>query len=161
WEWRRESPIRPVVFDDPGRMTDEVVHLHLEHRVVQRLLGRFMAQGFVHHDLSRACLAPTADPIPRVVLVGRLGLYGAGAARPHQELMFVTARWVDPRKRSGPLKPYGREAEGNTLQLLEESLSKPVQPVNKVMLQELQAGSPRDVAELLPHLERRGADHAD
>jgi hypothetical protein len=33
WEWRRESALRPVVFDDPGTMTGEVVHLHLEHRV--------------------------------------------------------------------------------------------------------------------------------
>ncbi|MCB1021453.1 MAG: helicase, partial [Acidobacteria bacterium] len=57
FEWRRDSPIRPVVFEDPGEVTDEVVQLHLEHRVVQRLLGRFAAQGFVQHDLSRACLA--------------------------------------------------------------------------------------------------------
>ena len=71
WEWRRTSPIRPVVFEDPG-VDDEVVHLHLEHRVVQRLLGRFTAQGFVHHDLSRACLAQTSDAIPRVILLGRL-----------------------------------------------------------------------------------------
>jgi hypothetical protein len=66
WDWRRESSIRPVVFASPDMMTDDVVHLHLEHRVVQRLLGRFIAQGFVHNDLSRACLAQTADPIPRV-----------------------------------------------------------------------------------------------
>ena len=59
WEWRRESPIRPVVFHDTGTMDQDVVHLHLEHRVVQRLLGRFTAQGFVHHDLSRACLSQT------------------------------------------------------------------------------------------------------
>ena len=57
WEWRSQSPIRPVVFEDSGTMEEDVVHLHLEHRVVQRLLGRFTAQGFVHHDLSRACLA--------------------------------------------------------------------------------------------------------
>jgi hypothetical protein len=42
---------------------------------VQRLLGRFLAQGFVYHDLSRACLAQSDDPIPRVVLLGRLALY--------------------------------------------------------------------------------------
>jgi superfamily II DNA or RNA helicase len=55
WEWRRTSPIRPVVFDAPDIVTDDVVHLHLEHRIVRRLLGRFSAQGFIHHDLSRAC----------------------------------------------------------------------------------------------------------
>ncbi|GAG23804.1 unnamed protein product, partial [marine sediment metagenome] len=87
WEWRRESPIRPVVFEDPGTMDEDVVHLHLEHRVVQRLLGRFTAQGFVHHDLSRACLAQTTDTIPRVILLGRLALYGPGAARLHEELV--------------------------------------------------------------------------
>jgi hypothetical protein len=55
-------------------MDQDVVHLHLEHRVVQRLLGRFTAQGFVLHDLSRACLAQSKDAIPRVILIGRLCL---------------------------------------------------------------------------------------
>ena len=78
WEWRRNSPIRPVVFEDPGVVTEEVVQFHLEHRVVQRLLGRFTAQGFVHHDLSRACMAQTSDAVARVILIGRLALYGPG-----------------------------------------------------------------------------------
>ena len=104
-------------------MDDDVVHLHLEHRVVQRLLGRFTAQGFVHHDLSRACLAQTTDAIPRVVLLGRLCLYGPGAARLHEELIPVTARWTDPQDpqgvRSGPTpaKPRPRRSS-----LLEEAL---------------------------------------
>lgn len=138
-------------------MTDEVVHLHLEHRVVQRLLGRFTAQGFIHNDLSRACLAQTVDPIPRVVLIGRLMLYGAGAARLHEELMAITARWVDPSKRKGPLTPYAREAEGNTLALLEQAMLKPGQPINAVVQRQLQSAGPRDVTELLPELEKRGA----
>ena len=87
---RRESPIRPVVFSDTGTMDQDVVHLHLEHRVVQRLLGRFTAQGFVHHDLSRACLSQSNDAIPRVILMGRLCLYGPRAARLHEELVPVT-----------------------------------------------------------------------
>lgn len=161
WDWRRDSSIRPIVFEDPGTMTDEVVHLHLEHRVVQRLLGRFLAQGFVHNDLSRACLAQTADPIPRVILLGRLCLYGTGAARLHEELIPVTARWTDPRKRKGPLAPYARDAEVNTLQLLEQSLLKPGQPANDVVLGQLQAVAPQDVAELLPHLDLRGRELAD
>ncbi|MDV3001112.1 MAG: RNA polymerase-associated protein RapA [Chroococcopsis gigantea SAG 12.99] len=45
WEWRKEAPIRPVVFRDPGSLDGDVVHLHLEHRIVQRLLSRFLAQG--------------------------------------------------------------------------------------------------------------------
>jgi hypothetical protein len=160
WDWRRESSIRPVVFAAPGMMTDDVVHLHLEHRVVQRLLGRFIAQGFVHNDLSRACLAQTADPIPRVVLLGRLCLYGSAAARLHEELIAVTARWIDPQRRKGPLAPYGRDAEGDTLRLLEEALRRPMQPPNEVILKLLQETGPRDVAELLSHLEKGGEELA-
>ena len=36
----------PVVFRDPGNLNGDVVHLHLEHRVVQRLLGRFCRRAF-------------------------------------------------------------------------------------------------------------------
>jgi superfamily II DNA or RNA helicase len=161
WEWRRTSPIRPVVFEDPGIVTEEVVQMHLEQRVVQRLLSRFMAQGFVHHDLSRACMAQTTDAVPRVLLIGRLALYGPGAARLHEELIPVTARWVDPQIRKGQLAPYGREAEAKTMTLLDTALlEKHAKAVSEVVLGQLQASAPRDVRELLPHLEARGADYA-
>ena len=110
-EWRREAPIRPVVFEDAGVLTDEIVHLHLEQRVAQRLLARFRSQGFIYHDLSRACLAQANDSIPRVLLLGRLSLYGQGAERLHEEIVTLTARWVEPSRRSPTLVPYGREAE--------------------------------------------------
>jgi hypothetical protein len=161
WEWRRESPIRPVVFEDPGKMDDGVVHLHLEHRVVQRLLGRFTAQGFVHHDLSRACLAQTADAIRRVVLLGRLCLYGAGAARLHEQLIAVTARWLDAPLRKGPLTPYSREAEGKTLDLLEKALlPRDGRLVPDEVMRQLQATAAQDVRELLPALDARGQELA-
>jgi hypothetical protein len=160
WEWRRSSPIRPVVFDDPGVLGDEVVHLHLEHRIVQRLLGRFIAQGFVHHDLSRACMAQTTDAIPRVVLLGRLCLYGPGAARLHEELVPVTARWIDPRIRKTPLSPYARESETKTMALLEEALAeKSHRNISAEVLKQLQATAPRDVLELLSHLQTRGQEY--
>jgi superfamily II DNA or RNA helicase len=161
WEWRRVSPIRPVVFEDPGTMDDEVVHLHLEQRVVQRLLGRFTAQGFVHHDLSRACLTQTSDAIPRVVLLGRLSLYGPAAARLHEELIPVTARWVDPQLRKEPVKPYARESETRTLGLLDQALLSGTGPaMTDQLLKQLQAAAPRDVQELLPHLQARGEEYA-
>ena len=161
WEWRRVSPIRPVVFEDPGTMDDEVVHLHLEQRVVQRLLGRFMAQGFGLHEMSRACLTQTSDAIPRVVLLGRLCLYGPAAARLHEELIPVTARWVDPQLRKEPLKPYARESETRTLGLLDQALlSGTGRAITDRVLEQLQAAAPRDVEELLPHLQARGEDYA-
>ena len=162
YEWRRDAAIRPVVFEDPGIVTDEVVQLHLEQRVVQRLLGRFTAQGFVHHDLSRACLAHSSDAIPRVLLVGRLALYGPGAARLHEELVTITARWIDPMIRKGALTPYGREAETRTMTLLDEALlNGHGRPLPEVTVKQLQQSAPRDVEELLPHLEKRCAEYAD
>ena len=161
YEWRRSSPIRPVVFEDPGVVTDDVVQLHLEHRMVQRLLGRFLAQGFVLHDLSRACLAQTRDAIPRVILLGRLALYGPGAARLHEEVIPVTARWTDPKIRKSELSPYARDTEARTVELFYESLvSKPTRPILETVAQQLREGASRDVAELLPHLTSRGEDYA-
>lgn len=157
--WRREAPIRPVVFEDTGAVTTDTVHLHLDHRVAQRLLARFRAQGFVYHDLSRACLAQTADPVPRVIVLGRLTLYGHGAERLHEEIVPVTARWVDPSQRNGPLQAYGREAEARTLELLERALgeSRSIQS-SEVVQTRLLAAVPQDVEELLPQLERRAEE---
>lgn len=161
WSWRRESPVRPVVFADSGELGDEAVHLHLEHRLVRRLLGRFTAQGFVHHDLSRACVAHSVDAIPRVVLLGRLTLYGPEAARLHEEIVPITARWVDPVQRKGALAPYGREAEGRALQVLEEALlPRGGRAVEPVVADRLRASVARDVEELLPRLEERGETYA-
>jgi superfamily II DNA or RNA helicase len=160
-DWRREAPIRPIVFQDAGVLSNETVHLHLEHRVVQRLLARFRAQGFVYHDLSRACLAQSADSIPRVVLLGRLSLYGTGAERLHEEVIPVTARWIDPDRRSSALVPYARETEEKTLDLLEQALdNRDARPPNPTIQQRLLANAARDIGELLPHLETRAQEYA-
>jgi hypothetical protein len=103
-------------------LTEDTVHLHLEQRVAQRLLARFRSQGFIHHDLSRACLAQATDSIPRVILLGRLSLYGQGAERLHEELVPLAARWIETSQRKGPLAAYARDAEARTLDLLERSL---------------------------------------
>ncbi len=162
WEWRRDSPIRPVVFQDTGTMDQDVVHLHLEHRVVQRLLGRFTAQGFVHHDLSRACLAHSKDAIPRVILMGRLCLYGPRAARLHEELVPITARWTELSQRKHGLNPYGRDAELKTLGLLKTALlPTKARTVDPVIQEKLRMAAATDIAELLPHLEQRGRELAE
>jgi hypothetical protein len=146
-----------VVFQAPKSIDDKVVQLHLQHRVVQRLLSRFVAQGFVHHDLSRACLAQSEDNVQRVVLLGRLSMYGAGAIRLHEEMLTVTARWVEPERRGEGLKPYAREAEARTLEMLEQSLrpgmaeTPPESIVNR-----LRESIGTDVEQLLPHLQERG-----
>jgi superfamily II DNA or RNA helicase len=161
-EWRSEAPIRPVVFEDTGLLTEDTVHLHLEQRVAQRLLARFRSQGFIHHDLSRACLAQAADSIPRVVLLGRLSLYGKNAERLHEKLVPVTARWVEPSLRQEPLKVYARDAETKTLELLEHALGDssrrmPAETIRRRLLD----SAPRDIEELLPQLEPRAEELAE
>lgn len=160
-DWRREAPIRPVVFEDAGVLTEDTVHLHLEQRVAQRLLARFRSQGFIYHDLSRACLAQATDSIPRVILLGRLSLYGQGAERLHEELVPITARWIEPSQRKGRLAAYARDAETKTLELLERSFSHDVRSMpGDVVQHKLLDSAARDIEELLPQLEPRAEELA-
>jgi len=56
--------------------------------------GRFLAQGFLHDEPTRAvCL--THDPMPKVSCLGRLFLYGERASRLHDEAIAVAAEWLD------------------------------------------------------------------
>jgi hypothetical protein len=73
------------------------VHLHLEHPFVQRILSRFLAQGYGTHDLARV----TALAVPNTgdtfaLAVGRLCLFGTGAGRLHDQLLCVAARVTEP-----------------------------------------------------------------
>jgi hypothetical protein len=159
WEWRKNAPIRPLVFRDVGSLDDATVHLHLEHRLVQRLLGRFLSQGFVHDDLSRACVLLSEDPIPRVVLLGRLSLYGERAARLHDEIIAVAARWVDPSTRTEPLRAYANDAKARALDLVERGLAaeRPAQDaIHKKLAREVE----RDVNDLAPSLATQGDERA-
>ncbi|MCY4442638.1 MAG: helicase, partial [Deltaproteobacteria bacterium] len=158
-EWRQQAPIRPVVFEDAGVLTDDTVHLHLEQRMAQRLLARFRSQGFVYHDLSRACLVQAADSVPRVILLGRLCLFGRHAERLHEVLIPVAARWIEPSRRSGPLKAYAEEAEARTLERLEGALQSARGP-NETIHGKLLDTAAQDVEDLLPQLEERANEVA-
>ncbi len=147
--------LKPVVFSAPEQNDDSLVQLHLEHKLVKRLLSRFLSQGFLHHDLSRACLVQAKDSVPRVALLGRLSVYGAGATRLHEEIVSVTARWIDPARRGqGWLEVYGAETEEKTLEQLEEALTPEGQARRPTRNQEegCRAALERDVAELVPLL---------
>ena len=65
WKWREDPPL-PVVFDAPERISAPVVHLHLEHPFVQRMLQRFRSQGFAANDLSRGC---SAEDVTQMIAV--------------------------------------------------------------------------------------------
>ena len=155
WEWRKEALIRPVVFEDSGKIDEEVVHLHLEHRVVRRLLGRFLAQGF-GHELARATALFTDDAIPRVVLFGRLSLFGSDAARLHDQLIAVTAQWRYADTRRGPLRPYAEGTERDVLRIMEDALEgRATQELPDEVLRLLRPSVAQDVEELTPHLAER------
>jgi hypothetical protein len=157
WEWRNESPIRPVVFRDPGSLDGEVVHLHLEHRLVQRLLGRFLSQGFLYDELTRACVCYTRETIPKVIVLGRLSLYGDRASRLHDEIVAVAAEWNDPALRGrSKLRPLGEGDKKDVLRELEDVLATPsLCNVSQSHQDQFKAYAARDVEELIPHLEER------
>jgi len=163
WDWRKEAPIRPIVFQDPGSLDGEVVHLHLEHRLVQRLLSRFLAQGFLYHELSKACVCLTEDPIPKVVVLGRLSLYGEQASRLHDEIIAVVAEWLEPDARGrGKLRPLSEGEKEDVLEELEKCLGNSrLREVSPAILERFQAFASQDVAELTPHLERRAQTLGD
>jgi chromosome segregation ATPase len=96
-----------------------------------------------------------------VILLGRLSLYGHGAERLHEELVPITARWIEPSLRRGPLAAYARNAEARTLDLLERSignrsLSMPGETIRCKLLD----AAARDIQELLPQLEPRAEELA-
>ena len=162
-DWRKTAEIRPVVFEDPGVLSNEVVHVHLEQRLAQRLLARFRSQGFVYHDLARACLVQSKDSIRRVVLLARLLLFGKRAERLHEELIPVAARWQESELRRGSLMPFKREGTDKTLSLLDTALTPndaqarmPPSRVQELLLESVAA----DIQDLLPHLETAAQDAA-
>ena len=118
----RRVPIRAIAFESPrlpdGRDAPEVVQVHLEHRLVRRLLSRFLSQGF-QSGLSRVSVIEGPGAQPRVVLMGRLAVYGAGAARLHEEIIPVTAIWTEAERDRKPLRALGESGEERTLNQLE------------------------------------------
>jgi hypothetical protein len=157
WEWRKEAPIRPVIFRDPGCLNEDVVHLHLEHRLVQRLLGRFLAQGFLHDELTRACVCLTEDPIPKAIALGRLSMYGDKASRLHDEIIAVTADWIEPVNRGKKkLQPLKEGEKKDVLALLENSLTLPHLHQVRTEVQELlKQNTAKDIEDLIPHLQKQ------
>ena len=157
-QWRKDAPIRPVVFKDAGVITQDTVHLHLDQRVVQRLLSRFRAQGYTDSALSRACLLRAPGNQPRVALLGRLCLYGQNAERLHEELIPVTARWSALAARSAPLEAFATRGEETTLALLDKALAAPEHPFDDALRTQLLTSAAQDVKDLLPQLEAKAAE---
>jgi hypothetical protein len=130
-DWRATAPLRALSFapaiTPEGADAEGVVQLHLEHRLVRRLLSRFLSQGF-QAGLSRACVVFGPGAQPRVVLIGRLALYGPGAARLHEEMLTVSAAWTESGRGTVPLRPFGTRGQETTLDQVEAALREPRRP---------------------------------
>lgn len=159
-EWRRTVPPRAIAFEPPvlpdGRDADNVVQVHLEHRLVRRLLGRFLSQGF-QSGLKRACVILGPGAQPRVVLLGRIALYGPGASRLHEEILPVTALWTESGRGTKPLRALGRAGEETTLDQLEAALTGGRRPPDAVIARALSFAH-QDIVDLLPALQHRAED---
>jgi hypothetical protein len=155
-EWRKNVPIRAIAFEPPrlpdGRDAPEIVQVHLEHRLVRRLLSRFLSQGF-QSGLSRVSVIQSPGAQPRLVLMGRLAVYGTGAARLHEEIIPVTAIWTEAERNRKPLKAFGEIGEERTLNQLEEALRE-ARPAPAMAVARIQALVERDITDLVPTLEK-------
>jgi hypothetical protein len=158
-EWRAAAPIRALSFSpaitDEGADAEGVVQLHLEHRLVRRLLSRFLSQGF-QSGLSRAAVVIGPGAQPRVVLLGRLALYGPAAARLHEEIIPVTAPWTEAERKT-PLRPFATRGEDATLMQLDAALRDPRRPAQTV-IDRVRPRAAADAADLESELRRRAAD---
>ena len=157
WAWRRR-PLLPVIFRPLHRLDGSRVHLHLQHPFVQRVLSRFLSQGYGAHDLARA--TAVRDPYGSQVMAiafGRLSLFGPRAARLHDEILAVAAPWLES---GGPehLQPVAEAAERKIRDRLDRILRElpatgdPAAGVNDRVRAHLAASAAKDFAALWPHV---------
>ncbi len=177
WEWRAESPPRPVSFEPATTLASETVQLHLAHKLTQRALAQFRSQAFSEDELSRVTVV--FDPShsrKRVLALGRLSVYGPGASRLHEEIVATAAYWSegdDPAR----LKPFDSAAEERAFESLLAVLARPDSPpLPEHILEVLAASAAKDeealwdplrkrclakVAGAMEKLRRRGRDEAE
>ena len=122
----------------------------------RRLLSRFLSQGF-QSKLSRVSVIFGPGAQPRVVLMGRLAVFGAGAARLHEEVIPITAIWTESERDRKPLRPLGESGEEKTLNQLEAAL-RDAREASGAAVARIQTLVAKDIADLVPALEKIAAE---
>lgn len=121
WRTADDAQVRRISFspaiDDHGRDAPGVVQVHVEHRLVRRLLSRFLTTGF-QSGLNRACVIRSAGTGDKAVLLGRLALYGPSATRLHEEIIPIAADWEGGSGRL-PLQPLAASDEAGAAVIAE------------------------------------------
>jgi len=88
------------------------------------------------------------------VLLGRLALYGLGAARLHEEILLVTAAWTEADHGRTPLKPFIAVGEAATLEQLDQAFREPREPATRIV-DRIRKWAAHDAQDLEPELRRR------
>jgi hypothetical protein len=100
-------------------------------------------------------VVPCRDPQPRLIVLGRLSLFGEGAARLHDELITVMADWHPGADRQEALEPVGPEQRQVVWSLLQEALKETAAGTMPALdTSHLQSGADADVSALLPQLQQ-------
>ena len=152
-EYRSAVPLKRLSFQpvkDGDKAVLDVEHLHLEHRLVKRLLSQFEAQGF-RARLERMAVLKAKIERPRVILLSRLTLYAKGANRLHSEIMSITANVTEAGVSA--LKEEGRTSL-QVLTDLQASLESATRPEDSA-IRPFQGRASRDAKSLRPELEER------
>ncbi len=152
-EYRENVPLKRVSFytiKDGERLDASVEQLHLEHRLVKRLLAQFEAQGF-RSRLARTAVLRAPGAIARCILLGRLSLYAKGAMSLHSEIIPITATVTGGSVT--PLKDEGRTAREVLRELAEAVESADGAPIE--IQETFQARASADARVLKPLLAER------
>jgi len=156
WRSAEDAQVRRISFapaiDDQGRDAAGVVQVHVEHRLVRRLLSRFLTTGF-QTGLNRACVIRSQRQGDRAVLLGRLALYGPNATRLHEEIIPIAADWQGGEERR-PLQPQAASDEAGASVIAElEAALRGIEPVPETIIARFTPTIQKDVADLRAVLE--------
>lgn len=162
WRTADDAQVRRISFspaiDDHGRDAPGVVQVHVEHRLVRRLLSRFLTTGF-QSGLNRACVIRSAATGDKAVLLGRLALYGPNATRLHEEIIPIAADWHSGAGRS-PLQPLAASDEAGAAVIAElEAALHGIAPVPDNAIVRFTPTIHEDVADLRAALEAHAQSH--
>jgi len=94
------------------------------------------------------------------VLTSRLSLYGAAAARLHEEVIPITAVWTEADRGQKPLRALGEMGGLTTLNQLEDAF-RTATPAPPAAMARIQPLIHQDIADLRPALERIAAERRE
>lgn len=157
WRMAEDAQVRRISFapaiDDRGRDATGVVQVHIEHRLIRRLLARFLTTGF-QSGLNRACVISSNGSDNRAVLLGRLALYGPNATRLHEEIIPIAAVWRAPEGRAALQPLAASDDTGNVVIGELENALRGITPVPERVATQFTANIQQDVDDLRGALER-------